>query len=88
MSKAKLDLKFSQTVFQIAGHRGHYQVMIFGMKAAFKLGKIVGYLVIFIADHSLPTRGEVNLVGGNIPVPQALIGSFHGNGKTGLAIPQ
>src|SRR5262249_24707103 len=47
----------------------------------------VGHLVVLPAQHRLPARREVDLVGLDVPVPQAVLGALDGQGEAvaGLA---
>ena len=61
---------------------------VVGVDAAEPLVGLVADLALVVAEHRLPARREVDLVGAEVPVPQPVVGAAHRERVALLALAQ
>ena len=81
MTETKLQMIVRPGSGQIGSHRLFRPFQIVGMHAHAPLCQVIGYLVVGITDLALPFGRVVDLVGAQIPIPQADIGGSHGHAQ-------
>ena len=69
VAQAMLYFIKSRLTVEVAVERNSDAFLIFGMNARTPFLKLVGQLVVGIAQHRLPAGREVHLVGADVPIP-------------------
>ena len=79
MLQAELGLKRLAPALQIVLGLLEGGLAILRVKPFLELPAVVGQVLVGVAQHGLPARGEIDLVGLEVPVPQAIAGAKHGH---------
>ena len=80
-AQAILDLELLGVGVELGADGALHALEVVGVNAREPLIGAVADLLLGVAQHRLPALGEVDVVAGQIPVPEALAGSFQGQGE-------